>query len=217
MTHAPIINAIPTTYKGTTFRSRTEARWAVFFDELGVGWDYEPEGYELGEGKRYLPDFWLPDLESFFEVKPNLEDGLDTAFDLIESIFMATGAYYSAFVSDGPPRPYVDSRGYHHSPRFAFSGITESSSSWGRYSSGPEYVFYECPFCYRIDIGELNDWHCGASESGCKSGVGHSNDPYSGRARGSGPLPTVGSEEARVVGGARDAMAYRFWNPGGSR
>lgn len=36
-----MIKAIETSYKGYRFRSRTEARWAVFFDALGVRWEYE--------------------------------------------------------------------------------------------------------------------------------------------------------------------------------
>ena len=50
---------IRTEYKGYLFRSRLEARWAVFFDALGVKWEYEPEGYDLGDGLLYLPDFLL--------------------------------------------------------------------------------------------------------------------------------------------------------------
>lgn len=50
------IKAIQTQYKGYNFRSRLEARWAVFFDALGLPWEYEPEGFELSCGK-YLPDF----------------------------------------------------------------------------------------------------------------------------------------------------------------
>jgi hypothetical protein len=60
--------AIETSYKGYRFRSRTEARWAVFFDALGEPWEYEKEGFELPDG-RYLPDFWLPRLGVWFEVK----------------------------------------------------------------------------------------------------------------------------------------------------
>ena len=54
-----MIRAIPTEYKGYRFRSRLEARWAVFFDACGVEWEYEPEGYDLGDGLYYLPDFLL--------------------------------------------------------------------------------------------------------------------------------------------------------------
>jgi hypothetical protein len=52
------VKAIQTSYKGYRFRSRLEARWAVFFDALGIKWEYEPEGFELGFGERYLPDFF---------------------------------------------------------------------------------------------------------------------------------------------------------------
>lgn len=55
-----MIQAIETTYQGYRFRSRLEARWAVFFDALGMEWQYEKEGYNLGQEGYYLPDFWLP-------------------------------------------------------------------------------------------------------------------------------------------------------------
>lgn len=62
------IKPIETTYNGCKFRSRLEARWAVFFDSLGISWEYEKEGYHLDEFK-YLPDFWLPDYQYWLEVK----------------------------------------------------------------------------------------------------------------------------------------------------
>lgn len=68
---------IPTTYAGVQFRSRLEARWAVFFDQLKIRWLFEPEGFELPSGARYLPDFYLPDLKIWAEIKPRdvwLED-----------------------------------------------------------------------------------------------------------------------------------------------
>jgi hypothetical protein len=61
--------SIPTFYRAQTFRSRLEARWAVFMDVLGVEWFYEYEGFDLKSG-RYLPDFWLPDLKKWLEIKP---------------------------------------------------------------------------------------------------------------------------------------------------
>jgi len=50
------VKAIDTAYKGYLFRSRLEARWAVFFDALGLKWEYEVEGFDL-DGVWYLPDF----------------------------------------------------------------------------------------------------------------------------------------------------------------
>lgn len=70
------IKAIETSYKGYRFRSRLEARWAVFMDAIGRQWEYEKEGYRLPSGP-YLPDFWLPfehssypDAGYWFEIKP---------------------------------------------------------------------------------------------------------------------------------------------------
>jgi len=54
------LSAIPTTYKGWKFRSRSEARWAVLFSELGIDFEYEPQGFRIRNGNRkhyYLPDF----------------------------------------------------------------------------------------------------------------------------------------------------------------
>jgi len=56
------MKAIDTYYNGKLFRSRLEARWAVFFDQCGVSYEYEPEGYDLGDGIWYLPDFLLHDV-----------------------------------------------------------------------------------------------------------------------------------------------------------
>lgn len=63
------IKAIPTRYRGYAFRSRLEARYAVFLDALGVRWEYESQGYDLGEAGYYLPDFWLPVQKAWIEIK----------------------------------------------------------------------------------------------------------------------------------------------------
>lgn len=64
-----MIQAIQTEYAGHLFRSRLEARWAVFFDSMKIEWRYEAQGYEDGTGARYLPDFHLPALNAWCEVK----------------------------------------------------------------------------------------------------------------------------------------------------
>ena len=63
------IKPIETIYNGYRFRSRLEARWAVFFDEAGIEYEYEPEGFVLEDGIRYLPDFFLPQLKAYVEIK----------------------------------------------------------------------------------------------------------------------------------------------------
>jgi len=61
-------SVIPTEYKGYRFRSRTEARWAVFLDSAGEPWEYEKQGYDLPT-RKYLPDFWLQDMNCWLEIK----------------------------------------------------------------------------------------------------------------------------------------------------
>lgn len=62
------MNPIETEYNNRRYRSRTEARWAVFLTNLGIPFDYEKEGYDLN-GTWYLPDFWIPTWDMFIEVK----------------------------------------------------------------------------------------------------------------------------------------------------
>jgi hypothetical protein len=72
------IKAIETVYKGYLFRSRLEARWATFFDALHIEWEYEKEGFVLpGIRVRYLPDFWLPQVSMWAEVKPVSFSGME--------------------------------------------------------------------------------------------------------------------------------------------
>lgn len=89
-----MIQAIPTQYAGHKFRSRLEARWALFFDLLGIPWEYEREAFALtvdGKPAGFTPDFWLPDQGIWFEVKP--ETG---AFD--EDTLLAVAKKFKAFI-----------------------------------------------------------------------------------------------------------------------
>lgn len=80
------IKAIETIYKGYRFRSRQEARVAVYLDALEVPWQYELEGfeYEVYEGDTnskgsmfYLPDFYLPSFDCYIEVKGTKPDFIE--------------------------------------------------------------------------------------------------------------------------------------------
>ena len=72
MSRIGTIKPIETAYQGYRLRSRLEARWAVFFDELPIPWQYELEGFDPGDGVNYLPDFYLPVHDAFVEVKSAL-------------------------------------------------------------------------------------------------------------------------------------------------
>lgn len=101
------IKPIQTRYSGCHFRSRLEARWAVFFDHLGIEWQYEPEGFDLPSGG-YLPDFYLPGVYAreyhpdnkgvWFEVKPYPDHD-----DRHEEMVQATGKFL--YVGHSMPAP----------------------------------------------------------------------------------------------------------------
>ncbi len=64
------VKPLRTRYAGHEFRSRLEARWVVWFDTLGIPWQYELEGYEVAPNFWYLPDFFIPTWDAFVEIKP---------------------------------------------------------------------------------------------------------------------------------------------------
>lgn len=100
------MKSLPTTYNGTIFRSRTEARWAVFFTNVGWEWIYENQGYELNSGGLYLPDFeiTLPNSDRYFvEVKPNTFDKFDNDEYMDKLQRFTTEAGCDLVILDGNP------------------------------------------------------------------------------------------------------------------
>lgn len=96
------VRALETEWRGYRFRSRLEARWAVFLTALNIEWEYEPEGFEFSNGDRYLPDFWLPTFDggSFVEVKPRGGD-----FSKARRLNREAGV--RIWLAEGPPNARV--------------------------------------------------------------------------------------------------------------
>lgn len=66
------IKSKPTVYNHTKYRSRLEARWAAFFDEIGWRYQYEPYNF-----KGWTPDFVIygsDAREILIEIKPFIDD-----------------------------------------------------------------------------------------------------------------------------------------------
>jgi len=102
------IKAIETRYAGCRFRSRLEARWAVFWDHLEIRWEYEPQGYVI-DGRPYLPDFWLPELQTWAEVKGSDQDNFEGEHvDLCRGLANAEG--HPVILLTGPPEARFYSR-----------------------------------------------------------------------------------------------------------
>lgn len=95
--------AIETRYKGYRFRSRTEARYAVLFDALGIEWEYERQGFDL-DGVWYLPDFWLKTVGMWAEVKGDAFTSDERA--LCEALVLATEKPCILLAGTPTYRPY---------------------------------------------------------------------------------------------------------------
>ncbi len=123
--------AIETEYRGRRFRSRLEARWAVFLDALGLRWEYEPEGFEF-DGLRYLPDFHVAEI-GWLEIKPLKEPTQDelkkcSAFATnIETMYMLCGEPKLPKVETGKPSDPLLYRIKHGSPFAMMFGKVENA------------------------------------------------------------------------------------------
>lgn len=79
------LKAIPTTYHGIEFRSKLEAKYAQAFDRLGIVWEYEGHGFRFDDGTCYCPDFYMPEIDTYFEVKGVLDDESKRKIELLSN------------------------------------------------------------------------------------------------------------------------------------
>lgn len=148
------MKAIETKYKGYRFRSRLEARWAVFFDTLGIEWEYEKEGYDLGEAGWYLPDFWLPEQKCWVEIKGQYPDKKEIA--KIGKLWTPDAVAYCAI-----GQPYIEKKlsivsSYEIYP-VDDRGVHESN-----------HAFILCPSCNNVDVVSINNerYYCNGCDLG---------------------------------------------------
>lgn len=106
--------ALETHYAGYRFRSRLEARWAVFFDTAGIAWEYERQGFRLSDGTCYLPDFWLPAIGIWIEVK----GVVPTQAERMKAILLSLQDRHDTVVVVGLP-------GQHEELRYGNGGNTD--------------------------------------------------------------------------------------------
>lgn len=93
-----MLKAIETSYKGYRFRSRLEARWAVFFSTLGARWEYEAQGYDLNGVGLYLPDFQL-----FNDLWVEIKGPTPTPQEIARGAALAVAANGAVLIVSGTP------------------------------------------------------------------------------------------------------------------
>lgn len=73
--------AVPRWHAGQAFRSSLEADWAATLDHMHIKWVYEPQLFTLPSGERYLPDFFLPEIGTWLEVKGDGVPRIEKAYE----------------------------------------------------------------------------------------------------------------------------------------
>lgn len=86
-----VARSIKTRYSGVLFQSTLEADWAKTLDAMRVRWEYEPEGIKLSDGQNYRPDFYLPAIRTWLEVKGPHDARLDKIAHLTHDCLHAPG------------------------------------------------------------------------------------------------------------------------------
>lgn len=189
------IKAIETEYNSVKYRSKNEARWAVFLDCLGIDFEYEPQGYEMtddGKKVKYLPDFFIPKSEMFdkdlyLEIKPSNLDIIISDYDKKKVEFFGCHKRVAIF---GSVRDYENHANMDFSGN---SGQYECFLGDGGWDCG--YMFCQCTFCGRFGY-EFNGRS--ARIECCEE----NNDSDDKRYNADAPIIMKALEEARI---------FRFW------
>lgn len=147
------IRSIDTEFDGYLFRSRTEARWAHFYKSLGIPYDYEPQGYEM-DGVRYLPDFWMPSLDAWIEIK----GAEPTEAEFRKAQLLGDGTKKKVYVFSGnldvPAIPFETESAWMYYP-----DPDDDGGGWDSH-----YLWCECPSCGSFGI----EFDGRADRLGCK-------------------------------------------------
>ena len=206
------IKAIQTAYAGYHFRSRLEARWAVFFDSLGVEWLYENEGFELSDGSRYLPDFEISafGFDCFVEIKPTKpnEDEINKA----KLLSFGTGkpVYFLTDIPSLEPI-YKDWLCFEH---YAFTPVNvkkeypdsiSSMANWTKNIDLPEWIE-----SMGYDLSVRNVFDCDAEYYFNKYGKAHPRHCPLGRFDDSVEHPYFVDSNSSLKSAIKDARSARF-------
>jgi hypothetical protein len=179
---APAIKPIETRAYGCRFRSRLEARWAVFLTELGVRWEYEHEGFVTKAGP-YLPDFWLPEIRGgvWLEIKPFTTPESDGSWgsmddDPILSAFdYATGGAQLYLAHGIPDSKELQDR---------FSSAYLYRKGWIEGCNEESMMFCICPICGAVGLefdgraARIDDCDTTKATQDWLSSAGHENKCY---------------------------------------
>lgn len=132
-------------HMGTRFRSTLEADWGNTLAFYGITWEYEPLAVGMHDGIKYLPDFYLPDLRVWAEVKGPMDTNLDKAIEFQKAL----------------DANVTDEFGYNQELVVILRPNQRGMSIWEGTKAGQDIVFVRCPRCTGFGFMDHNGpWRC---------------------------------------------------------
>lgn len=178
---------LPASYNGTLYRSHLEARWAIFFDKLDIKARYEPQGFELGDGTLYLPDFVIFGALGtiWAEVKPEWDADPEGVEKWLRFSAMRPSPSQSrAALLVGPPSLEAPAH-------TVFGGDdTQDDPLKGPWEDG-EYAWRPCAGGYHFDLAYAHESNYMTLDDGC-------------------PRHAGGDGHQRIEAAVSAAMSHRF-------
>lgn len=181
------LKVLPQSYRGHIYRSKIEAKWAVFFTLLKIPYEYEPNAFDIGDGEAYIPDFFLPDQNAYVEVKgsrPDIYDpeGLRRWLKFAQQteppagVREKRGTRCFLFVGDIPDWTQMTSSGVEKTGQYDPCNRYPDGIHWFRDS---DYYWTQCEKCERFGIefdGRSHRIGCGCDHG--KSDKGYNADAF---------------------------------------
>lgn len=87
-------------YKGEMYHSATEAAYAAYWDLINFSYIHWPETFVFPSGRWYTPDFYLPEVDAYVEVK----NGADISSGAILVSYLGLLTAKTAILVDGKPK-----------------------------------------------------------------------------------------------------------------
>jgi len=168
-----------TYFNGTWFDSKMEAQWAVFFTCAEIRYVYQPGYFSKTVGGKYKPDFFLPELDLYVEVKRNTPEGIKEIRDRCENAIYWGGDIKQILILSNVPIGHSPDGGIWHFPiiywkadgiewgwwYFYDDGYEDANDKWHDGISGnisnadytpPPYHLYRCTG--KESIGAVSDY-----------------------------------------------------------
>lgn len=155
------IPPIPTVHDGTRYRSKLEARWAVWFEAMSLRFSYQPSVHLLANRTIYEPDFRLSDFGLWVEIKPFY----DVAFmERTRRLALTERPVLTIF---GAPGDHEGSAAYQYGPMYACGGRLMQCAAYKTENHRPS-------FCEGLMLA------CESMRSPYLVRIGHHNHPRRG-------------------------------------